>query len=72
MPLNSRLTWIRLCAVAALALLVFGSLSGTVAQPRTVLGWQLEHFLSYFAVTLIVCAAWPPVRLAQKDCEVVY
>ena len=57
--IKTRSNWMRLCAVAALALLVFGSLSGAAAQPRTVLGWELEHFLGYFAVTLIICAAWP-------------
>ena len=55
----------RLCAVAALAFLVFGALSGAAAQPRTVLGWELEHFLGYFTATLIVCAAWPrPLAVA--------
>jgi VanZ family protein len=44
--------------VAAIALLVIASLSGAAAQPRTVLGWQLEHFLGYFVATLIVCLAW--------------
>lgn len=62
---NSRSTWIRLCAVAAIALLVISSLSGAAAQPRTILGWHVEHFLGYFAVTLIVCAAWPrPLAVA--------
>jgi VanZ family protein len=55
----SRSTWIRLCAVAAIGLLVISSLISAAAQPRTILGWQVEHFLGYFAVTLIVCAAWP-------------
>jgi VanZ family protein len=51
--------------VAAIALLVIASLSGAAAQPRTVLGWQLEHFLGYFVVTLIVCLAWPrPLMVA--------
>ena len=59
MTSSSRSRWIRLCGVAAIALLVFASLSGAAAQPRTVLGWQLEHFLGYFVVTLIVCLAWP-------------
>jgi VanZ family protein len=40
-------------------LLVISSLSGAAAQPRTVLGWQMEHFLGYFLVTLIVCLTWP-------------
>ena len=52
--------WIPVCIVtAALGLLVFLSLSGEAAQPRTVLGWETEHFLGYFMVTLIVCFAWP-------------
>ena len=65
MALNSRSTWIRICAMAVLAMLLFALLSGAAAQPRTILGWQLEQFLSYFAVTLIVCAAWPrPLAIA--------
>jgi VanZ family protein len=38
---------------------VIFSLSGAAAQPRTFLGWQIEHFLGYFAVTSVVCLAWP-------------
>ena len=65
MTSSSRSRWIRLCGVAAIALLVIASLSGAAAQPRTVLGWQLEHFLGYFVVTLIVCLAWPrPLMVA--------
>ena len=59
MTSRSRSRWIRLCGVATIGLLVFASLSGEAAQPRSVLGWQLEHFLGYFLVTLIVCFAWP-------------
>ena len=54
-----RSPWILLCGVAAIGLLVFASLSGEAAQPRTVLGWQLEHFVGYFLATLVVCSAWP-------------
>ena len=65
MSSNSRLIWIRLGGAAAIALLVFSSLSGMMAQPRTILGWQLEHFIGYFVATLIVCAAWPrPLTVA--------
>ena len=28
-------------------------------KPRTGLGWPIDHFLAYFAVTLIVYLAWP-------------
>ena len=52
------LTLMRLLLVAAaIASLVIASLSGALAQPRTILGWQLEHFLSYCVATFIVCAA---------------
>jgi hypothetical protein len=56
---NSRLRWIRLCGVAAMGLLVISSMIGAAAQPRTGLGWQMEHFLGYFAVISIICLAWP-------------
>ena len=57
--------WIRLGGVAVIALLVIGSLSSTFAQPRTALGWQLEHALGYFVSTLLVCLAWPrPLKVA--------
>jgi VanZ family protein len=45
--------------VAAIALLVISSLTNAAAQPRTIIGWEMEHFLGYFAATLIVCLAWP-------------
>ena len=59
MTSGSRSRLIRLSGVAAIALLVVASLSGAAAQPRTVLGWQLEHFIGYFVATLVVCSAWP-------------
>jgi hypothetical protein len=27
--------------------------------PRTDLGWQFDHFIGYFGITLFVCLAWP-------------
>ena len=27
--------------------------------PRTGLGWEIDHFLGYFAFTSIFCLAWP-------------
>ena len=27
--------------------------------PRTHLGWQFDHFIGYFAITLFFCFAWP-------------
>ena len=48
----------KLFGVVAIALLVFAHLGPANWQPRTGLGWQLDHFLAYFAVTSIVCLAW--------------
>ena len=59
MTSNPRSRWIRVGGVIAIGLLVYASLSGAAAQPRTVLGWELEHFIGYFLVTLIACFAWP-------------
>ena len=71
MTSSSRLTWIRLCGVTAIAMLVIASLSEAATQYRTVLGWQLEHLLGYFLVTLIVCLAWPRPLLVAAALVVV-
>jgi len=39
--------------------LVFAQLCPAKWKPRTGLGWSIDHFLAYFAVTLIACAGWP-------------
>jgi hypothetical protein len=44
--------------VAAIALLVVIALAPANWTPRTALGWQIDHFLGYFAITSIVCIAW--------------
>jgi hypothetical protein len=48
-----------LSSVAAMALLVFAQLCPAKWKPRTGLGGPIDHFLAYFAVTSIVCIAWP-------------
>jgi VanZ family protein len=50
---------IKVCSVAALVLLVFAALGPAKWLPRSGLGWQLDHFVGYFAFTLMVCLAWP-------------
>jgi VanZ family protein len=47
--------FITICGVA---FLVFAHLGPSAWIPRTGLGWQLEHILGYFVVTLIICFAW--------------
>ena len=47
------------CGMAGAAFLVFAHLSPAKWKPRTGLGGSIDHFLAYFAVTLIVYLAWP-------------
>jgi|SRR5262245_50227468 len=42
-----------------MALLVFAQLCPAKWKPCTGLGWPIDHFLAYFAVTLITCVVWP-------------
>ena len=57
---SSRLWWVRLCGVAALAAIVFASvlLPAKWEQLRTG-HWALEHFLAYFVATSVLCLGWP-------------
>jgi VanZ family protein len=48
----------KVCSVAIMVLLVIGALGPANWTPRTALGWQIDHFLGYFAITLLVCLAW--------------
>jgi VanZ family protein len=38
--------------------LVFTGLGPEKWQPRSGLGWQIDHFVGYFILTLIFCFAW--------------
>ena len=49
----------KVCSGAIMVLLVIGALGPASWTPRTPLGWQIDHFLGYFAITLFVCVAWP-------------
>ena len=49
----------KFCSVAAMVMVVVVALGPAGWAPRTPLGWQLDHFLGYFAITSIVCLAWP-------------
>ena len=49
----------KVCSGMVMVLLVIGALGPENWTPRTPLGWQFDHFLGYFAITLLVCFAWP-------------
>jgi VanZ family protein len=49
----------KVCSGVIMVLLVIGALGPANWTPRTPLGWQIDHFLGYFAITLLVCVAWP-------------
>ena len=51
--------FMKFCSVAVMVLLVIIALGPAKWQPRTGLGWQIEHFLGYFAITSMFCLAWP-------------
>jgi VanZ family protein len=45
--------------LAVLILLVFVGLGPARWQPRSGLGWEIDHFVGYFFITLMFCLAWP-------------
>ena len=49
----------KFCSGIVMVLLVIGALGPESWTPRTALGWQFDHFIGYFAITLLVCLAWP-------------
>jgi VanZ family protein len=52
--------WMRFCSFVVICFLVYVHLGPVRWQPpRTGLGWQLDHFLGYFAATSNVWLAWP-------------
>ena len=52
--------FLKFCSLAIIAFLVYLHLGPAKWQPpRTGLGWQMDHFLTYVAATLIVWLAWP-------------
>jgi hypothetical protein len=50
---------IKYFSVAVMVLIAIYALGPAHWALRTGLGWQTEHVLGYFAVTLLLCLAWP-------------
>jgi VanZ family protein len=47
------------CCVPIVILLVIAALGPEKWAPRTHFGWQFDHFIGYFGITLFVCLGWP-------------
>ena len=58
--LNHRLrAGAKACCGPIVVLLVIAALGPAKWAPRTQLGWQFDHFIGYFGITLFFCVAWP-------------
>jgi hypothetical protein len=49
----------KICSVGGVILLVFAALGPGKWVPRSGYGWQIDHFVCYFAFTSALCVAWP-------------
>ena len=56
---NDNQTMLKIFSVVALVFLVFLALGPASWQPRSGLGWELDHFVGYFVFTWIFLFAWP-------------
>ena len=45
--------------MAVIVLVAITALGPAQWQPRTGFGWEVDHALGYFTITLLVCFAWP-------------
>ena len=50
---------LKVCSAAALVFLVFLALGPATWQPRSGLGWEIDHFVGYFVFALICPSPWP-------------
>jgi VanZ family protein len=52
-------TILKAFCIATLAILAFVGLGPATWQPRSGFGWELDHFVGYFVITVMCCLAWP-------------
>ena len=50
---------LKVFSVTALVLLTFVALGPATWQPRSGIGWEIDHFVGYLVFTLMFCIAWP-------------
>ena len=54
----------KVVGLVVLGIIAITALGPANWQPRTELGWELDHFIGYFTITLLLCLAWPrPLRV---------
>src|SRR5262249_31160430 len=51
-------TLLKMGCLAVLVLLLFVGVGPQKWQPRSGIGWEIDHFAGYFVVTLMFCVAW--------------
>jgi len=49
----------KVCSGFIIIVLLVAALGPAKWAPRTELGWQFDHFIGYFGITLFFCFAWP-------------
>ena len=49
----------KFACVVVMVMVVIVALGPEKWQPRSGLGWQVDHFVGYFVITAIFCLAWP-------------
>jgi hypothetical protein len=52
-------TGAKVCSGVIIILLLVAALGPAKWAPRTELGWQFDHFIGYFGITLFLSFAWP-------------
>ena len=52
-------TLAKACSLPIMILLVIAALGPAKWVPRSEFGWQFDHFIGYFGITLFFCFAWP-------------
>jgi VanZ family protein len=58
---------LKVCSVAVLALIVIAALGPGKLVPRSGLGWQIDHVVGYFGVTLMFCLTWQRPRIIGES-----
>jgi VanZ family protein len=50
---------LKVFCLAVVIVLTFVALGPARWQPRSGLGWEIDHFAGYFIITSLFCLAWP-------------